>query len=221
MSAFILLGAGTFAQDLTDMLEECGHKVVGYAINVGKWTPGDRFLDRPVYDARCYPTHWPDEGFPQFPILPAIISPQRSILEMQMENLLFKAKRKFVHKSASVSPSATIEPGAVISRGVTVACQTIIQPYTIVNRAASIGHHNTIFKNATIGPGAILCGKVTVCENAVIGAGAIVLEDRIIGENASVGAGSVVTHNVEAGATVYGVPARPPEHFIGMPATDW
>ena len=43
---------------------------------------------------------------------------------------------------------------------------------------------------------------------ARVGSGSVILAGVVIGENALVGAGSVVTHDVPAGATAYGVPAR-------------
>ena len=47
-----------------------------------------------------------------------------------------------------------------------------------------------------------------VRRNASIGSGAVILGGLTIGEGALVGAGAVVTHDVAAGATVAGVPAR-------------
>jgi len=41
-----------------------------------------------------------------------------------------------------------------------------------------------------------------------VGTGAIILCGVQIGDGAMIGAGAVVTHDVEAGATVAGVPAR-------------
>jgi acetyltransferase-like isoleucine patch superfamily enzyme len=49
----------------------------------------------------------------------------------------------------------------------------------------------------------------TIRDGAMVGAGAILLPAITIGENAIVGAGSVVTRDVEPGAVVMGVPARP------------
>ncbi len=49
---------------------------------------------------------------------------------------------------------------------------------------------------------------VTIGANVWIGGGAIILPGVHIGDDAIVGAGSVVTHDVPAGATVAGNPAR-------------
>lgn len=49
---------------------------------------------------------------------------------------------------------------------------------------------------------------VTIGRNVWIGGGAQVLPGVTIGDDAIVGAGSVVTHDVAAGVTVAGVPAR-------------
>ncbi|MFP8953037.1 acyltransferase [Natrialbaceae archaeon A-arb3/5] len=52
-------------------------------------------------------------------------------------------------------------------------------------------------------------GEVIVGERAMIGAGTIVLPGVKIGAEARVAANSLVTRDVEPGATVAGVPARP------------
>lgn len=50
--------------------------------------------------------------------------------------------------------------------------------------------------------------SVSIGENVWIGSGAIILPGITIADNAIIGAGSVVTHDVTAGTTVAGNPAR-------------
>ena len=49
---------------------------------------------------------------------------------------------------------------------------------------------------------------VRIGRNVWIGAGAIILPGVCIGDDALIGAGSIVTHDVPAGATAFGNPAR-------------
>ena len=54
------------------------------------------------------------------------------------------------------------------------------------------------------------CGKpVTIGRNVWIGGGSILLPGVTVGDDAVIGAASVVTHDVAAGETVAGSPARP------------
>lgn len=60
---------------------------------------------------------------------------------------------------------------------------------------------------------------VTVGSNVWIGGGAILLPGITVGDDAVIGAGAVVTHDVLAGVTVAGNPARPvSSRSIGLPS---
>lgn len=50
--------------------------------------------------------------------------------------------------------------------------------------------------------------RTTIKAGASIGSGALIMGGVTVGERATIGAGAVVTHDVPAGATVAGVPAR-------------
>lgn len=60
----------------------------------------------------------------------------------------------------------------------------------------------------------------TIRRGAAVGAGVIFLPGKEVGAGATVGAGAVVTHDVPAGTTVMGVPARVRNRW-GLPEVPW
>jgi sugar O-acyltransferase (sialic acid O-acetyltransferase NeuD family) len=198
----LILGAGTYALEVAEIAEECGYKVVGYAVNVQPWTQGELLEGKPIWwladaDGLCRLVH----------AVAAIVSPKRKgIINQAGDNgFIFET---VIHPSAAVAPSAVVEFGSILNRQVAVGYRASILHNCIVNRGATIGHHCRLEPFVTIGPGANLASSVVVGTGTMIGLGANILEGRRIGENAVVGAGALVTHDVEPGCTVMGVPAK-------------
>ena len=122
-----------------------------------------------------------------------------------------------------ISPTAKIGNGTRIGRytnivgDVTIGEHCRLQGFNFIPYPVEIG--DFVF----IGPGAIFTNvkhprvrrreekatlKSVVENHAAIGAGAIILPGIRIGEGALIGAGAIVTHDVPAGETWKGVPAR-------------
>jgi serine O-acetyltransferase len=115
---------------------------------------------------------------------------------------------RFVNHFARMVTAIDIHPGAKIGDHF-----FIDHGFTVIGETAEIGDGVTIYQNVTLGgtnPSTGIGGKrhPTIRSGVVIGSGAQVLGPVEIGEGAKIGANSVVTKDVEAGATMVGIPAR-------------
>ena len=114
-----------------------------------------------------------------------------------------------VHARAWVSPTAQIEGGTVVLAGAIVSAGAIVGRHAIVNTSAVVEHDTSVGEFAHVAPGAVLGGGVVVGAGALVGLGALVRDHVTIGADAVIGMGSVVVHEIDAGRTVGGNPARP------------
>jgi acetyltransferase-like isoleucine patch superfamily enzyme len=111
-----------------------------------------------------------------------------------------------------------IQRGAAIGARCKISSHTFICEGVTIEDECFIGH-GVLFINdrrpAAVNPDGSLqgrddwhCEPTRIRRRASIGSGAVILCGVDIGEGALIGAGAVVTHDVPAGATVAGVPAR-------------
>ena len=101
-----------------------------------------------------------------------------------------------------IGAGSLLLPFALVSDGTKVGRSVIINTYS------SIGHDCTVGDFCTFSSYVALCGRVRVGSRAFFGVGAKVLPGVTIGDGAVIGAGAVVVKDVQAGATVFGNPAR-------------
>jgi UDP-3-O-[3-hydroxymyristoyl] glucosamine N-acyltransferase len=131
-----------------------------------------------------------------------------------------------VGDAASIREQVRIGDGCVVGRAVALDRDVQVGNRTRIMNQANIVAKAKLGADVFVGPGVLttnddalgrhgwvdeLMHGPTVEDEAMIGAGAILLPGVIIGRLAVVGAGAVVRHDVEAGTTVLGVPARPIE----------
>jgi sugar O-acyltransferase (sialic acid O-acetyltransferase NeuD family) len=112
------------------------------------------------------------------------------------------------HPAATISTTASIGVGTILSAGVIVQSDARIGRFCVLNTACSIDHDNIVGDNVSIGPGAHTAGRVTILDEAFVGLGAVIINGVTVGRRATVGAGAVVVRDVPNGATVVGNPAR-------------
>ncbi len=116
-----------------------------------------------------------------------------------------------VHATAWISPTATLDPGAVVLAHAVVNTCAHVGRHAIVNSAAVVEHDVVVGEGSHVAPGAVIGGGTRIGEHAFIGLGARVRDHIEIGAGAVVGMGAVVVESIQAGATVVGIPARPHE----------
>ncbi|MES2209908.1 MAG: carbonic anhydrase [Chloroflexota bacterium] len=198
----ILVGAGRFAEEITDLAADAGVIVVGWIEGLDQ-TRADAAHDPPIIwvgDQAAFE--------PQLPILPAIGAVRRRAL---VERLVAEGRNlaTIVHPSAVIAGTAALEAGCVVFPNAVVGARARICSGTIVNRGALIGHHVTIGAGSFVGPGAIVGGGVVLGEQVQVGIGAVIRDDRRVGDRAIIGAGAVAVADVAPDVTVVGVPAKP------------
>jgi sugar O-acyltransferase (sialic acid O-acetyltransferase NeuD family) len=195
----VIFGSGGHGKVTWDILTLSGHEVVGF---LDDQPPSSHVLGLPVV-AR-----------------PADLPPHDGMIIAVGDNQVRAAKfTEFraagtpfvnaIHPSAIIAGRVTLGVGVVIAAGVVINLDTTIGDNAILNTGATIDHDNRIGDHAHVAPGCHLAGTVTVSEGAFLGIGTSVVPGRRIGAWATVGAGSVIVRDVEDGARVAGVPARP------------
>jgi UDP-2-acetamido-3-amino-2,3-dideoxy-glucuronate N-acetyltransferase len=110
----------------------------------------------------------------------------------------------------NINSHCFVENDVVVGDNVTVKCGNYLWDGLTLEDGAFIGPNVTFTndKYPVSGNRNYLRRSCTVKAGASIGGGAVILPGITIGAGATVGAGAVVTHDVPAGATVIGNPAR-------------
>ncbi len=116
---------------------------------------------------------------------------------------------KIIHPSVSYGPLSGSCEGLIIGANSSITSNVSIGRQVAINLNCTIGHDCTIGDFCSIMPGVNISGDVNIGPGSYIGTGAKILPGISIGHNAIVGAGAVVTCDVESGAKVVGVPAKP------------
>ncbi len=124
-----------------------------------------------------------------------------------------------IERGVSVGPFGHLRSGAHLAEGVHMGNFGEVKN-SYLGPGVKMGHFSyvgdaTIGRDVNIAAGTITCNydgekkhRTVIDEGAFVGSDTMLVAPVHIGAHARIGAGSVVTHDVPAGSTVYGVPAR-------------
>lgn len=113
-----------------------------------------------------------------------------------------------VHPTAVMGENVRMGIGIILCPYVVVSSDVTLNDFVTVNTHSNIGHDVVIGKWTQVGPSCAINGRAIVGESVFMGSHATILPHGRVGDHAVVGAGSVVLKKVEAGTTVFGVPAK-------------
>ncbi|MEB3244701.1 MAG: serine O-acetyltransferase [Vampirovibrionales bacterium] len=114
---------------------------------------------------------------------------------------------RLISQWARMHTGIEIHPGAVIGRRLFIDHGMGV----VIGETATVGDDVTLFHGVTLGGTSLVPNAKrhpSVGNGVVMGAHAVALGPITIADGAKVGAGAVVLHNVPAGMTAVGVPAR-------------
>jgi sugar O-acyltransferase (sialic acid O-acetyltransferase NeuD family) len=203
MRRILILGTGTLAEELSDVISEITDcQVAGFVENLDRETCNDRLVGLPV--------HWVDDtpGLAADHLAVCGIATTRRRIYAEQVEALGMGLATVVHPTSRVSRAAVLAEGVVVSSGAQIAFKTTIGKCAFLNRGVSVGHHTTIGEYVTLQPGANVAGCVRIEHSVYVGMGAIIVDRVTIGEGSVIGAGAVVTKDIPPHCLALGVPAR-------------
>lgn len=115
---------------------------------------------------------------------------------------------QLVSARAVVSPTVSLNYGAVIRPMSVIDAHVTIGEHVTVSPLVSVGHHTRLGNFCYLANGVSINGAATLGDGVFVGAAAVIRDGVTIGEWATIGMGAVVVSDVPAGATVLGNPAR-------------
>ena len=135
----VILGAGSFAPEVVDLIEETGK----YTATAFVESQDRSKTEKPLLGL---PVIWIDEAATFASSHQAVCSlgttHRRGFIE-QAEKLGFSFAT-IIHPSANLSAKSSVGEGSILSRGTIIAAYADIGKHVLINRGSLIGHHTKI-----------------------------------------------------------------------------
>jgi len=116
---------------------------------------------------------------------------------------------EMIHRTAVLGVDLNLGDGVNLCPHAVIGSDATLGDFVTVNVHSSVDHDAVIGRWSQLHCHVDITGGVVLGEGVLVGSHATVLPGVKVGDGAVIGAGAVVTKDVAAGATVFGVPARP------------
>jgi sugar O-acyltransferase (sialic acid O-acetyltransferase NeuD family) len=202
-SSLILLGAGGHARETYALIVAAGlgERFAGFAEDDAP--AGKNVYGHPVLDTNELARRDPSG----IALCAAIGSPARRRLVEYFEEKGFEFETLW-HPTAQRGPHVEVGRGTMVAANTVLVADVTVGNHVVLNVGSVISHDSSVGDFTTISPGVYLNGGVTLGAEVFVGSGAVFIPGITVGDRSIVGAGACVIHDVEAGTTVAGVPAK-------------
>lgn len=121
------------------------------------------------------------------------------------EKLMGKGAKfiSFIHPLATISPSAVIGKGCVISHNVSVGPKAVLGDFNILNSRCTVGHDTAMGNYNFIGPQVVFSGFTKIGNDNMFGVNAATIPGMAIGNRNTIAAGMIVDKHIEDDSTIF------------------
>ncbi len=195
---FVVMGAGGFAKEVTDLIDLLGHSVVACFQEQSSQPAKGHVFDRvPIVHTL--------DGLEFDSAVLGVGNP--GVRERLMRLLPDSRWATLVHPSASISGDSVVGVGTIVMQNVVVSADAVVGRAALLNVGCYVAHDSEVGAYTHLAPGTNLGGGCHVGALCELGMGTVVLPNIHIAEGCRTGAGAIVTRDVSPHTTVVGVPA--------------